>query len=99
MDAWRGITDAVFEKHGIPCFSSARTDILLKPAARLIISALDTVGGGWKTNDVITPVSYTHLAILIPSFSFFLARYNFDITVPSGRVNAAAIFFTGMSSR
>ncbi len=54
MDAWRGITDAVFEKHGIPCFSSARTDILLKPAARLIISALETVGGGWKTNDVIT---------------------------------------------
>lgn len=24
MDAWRGITDAVFEKHGIPCFSQVQ---------------------------------------------------------------------------
>ncbi len=74
MDVWRGIIDAVFEKHGIPCFSSERTDILLKPAVRLIISALEAVGGGWKTNDMITLIK-TGMTGLTPEECDVLSGY------------------------
>ena len=73
-DVWKGITDAVFEKHGIPCFTSERTNVLLKPAVRLVISALETVGGGWKTNDIITLIK-TGMTGLSPEESDILSGY------------------------
>ena len=50
---WEGIADAVFSRHGIPCFISRRSDAVKDPAVRLITSSLEAVGHGWQTEDVI----------------------------------------------
>lgn len=53
---------------------SERTNVLLKPAVRLVISALETVGGGWKTNDIITLIK-TGMTGLSPEESDILSGY------------------------
>ncbi len=55
-ERYRGVLDAAMERHGIPCFFSDRTELAAKPLARLILSALRSVGGNYKTQDVITLV-------------------------------------------
>ena len=52
-DALRGILDTTLQQHDIPCFFSEPADISARPAARLILAALHTVGGGWRREDVI----------------------------------------------
>ena len=54
LDAYRGILDAAFERHGIPYFFSERTDLASKPIFRLILSALRAVSRNWRQIDIIT---------------------------------------------
>lgn len=54
LDAYRGILDAAFERHGIPYFFSERTDLSSKPIFRLIQSALRAVSRNWRQSDMIT---------------------------------------------
>jgi len=42
------ICENVFEKYGVPFFSSGRTEILDKPPAALIDAALDIAASGWE---------------------------------------------------
>lgn len=49
---WLGIADAVFARHGIPCFISQRSDVTKAPAVRLITASLEAVGRGWRTEDI-----------------------------------------------
>lgn len=55
-ERYRGVLDAALERHGIPCFFSDRTELAAKPLARLILSALRTVGNNYRMQDVITLV-------------------------------------------
>ncbi|MGM9681029.1 MAG: PD-(D/E)XK nuclease family protein [Eubacteriales bacterium] len=52
--SYEGILDQAFEKYGIPCFSSTRTRLRMKPQIRLIGAALSIVGGNWRYEDVIS---------------------------------------------
>ncbi len=54
LDAYRGILDAAFERHGVPYFFSERTDLSSKPIFRLILSALRAVSRNWRQSDIIT---------------------------------------------
>ncbi len=49
----RGILDVELSRRGIPYFFSERSDVSTRPAARLLLSALAAVGGGWAREDVI----------------------------------------------
>lgn len=51
--ALRGILDTALARHGIPYDFSERSDISARPAARLLLSALRVVGGGWQREDVM----------------------------------------------
>lgn len=73
-ELWRGIIDPVLESHGIPCFMSKRADILCKPPVRLIIAALEAVGGGWRLEDMIALIK-TGLSGLSSEESDLLERY------------------------
>ncbi len=55
-EVYRGVLDAAFERHGIPYFLSERTDLSVKPLARLVLSALRAVSRGYRMQDVITLV-------------------------------------------
>ena len=46
------ICEIVFEKHGIPFFSSGRADILNKPPAALVDAALEITASGWECKPV-----------------------------------------------
>ena len=50
----KGLTEAVFEKMGIPFFISERTDLSSTAAARLLFSALRCVVFNFRAQDVIT---------------------------------------------
>lgn len=52
--SYEGILDQAFEKYGIPCFSSTRTKLRMKPQIRLIGSALAIAQGNWRYEDVIS---------------------------------------------
>ncbi len=54
-EKYRGVLDAALERHGIPCFFSARTELSSKPLARLILSALRAING-YRMQDVIALV-------------------------------------------
>lgn len=51
--AWAGILDAAFEREGIPCFLSEKTDITVRPLIKLILMALRIRLYGWREEDVI----------------------------------------------
>lgn len=53
-DNYRGIIEAAFEKCGIPCFLSKRTEIKTKAEVRMILSALMIKIYGWQTDHVIS---------------------------------------------
>lgn len=53
-EVYRGVLDAVLERHGIPCFLSERTDLSSKPLSRLILSALCAVSRNYRASDVIS---------------------------------------------
>lgn len=50
---YTGVLDAVFEKEGIPCFLSEKTDLSAKPLLSLILSALRIIRYGYRAEDVI----------------------------------------------
>lgn len=51
--AYTGILDAVFEKEGIPCYLSAKSDLAAKPLLSLILSALRIIRYGYRPEDII----------------------------------------------
>lgn len=54
IQSYTGIIDAVFEKHGLPCYLSKRTDITLSPAVKCLLSALAIHISGWRSDDVLS---------------------------------------------
>ena len=50
----KGITDAVFERFGIPYFYSDKTDLSSTATSRLILSALRCIAYNFQTSDVLT---------------------------------------------
>lgn len=46
------VCESVMRDFGIAAYSGRRTDILQKPLMRLVTSALDTITGGWRSEDV-----------------------------------------------
>lgn len=50
--AYRDLVESVFQRYGVPVFSSMMTDILDKPVLALVTAALDTVAGGYRYDDV-----------------------------------------------
>ena len=52
-DTYKGILDTAFEKFGIPCYISSRTDITSKPEVKHILSALAVCASSWRRDDVI----------------------------------------------
>ena len=49
---YRDLVESVFQRYGVPVFSSAMTDILEKPVLTLVTAALDIVSGGYTYDDV-----------------------------------------------
>ena len=74
LDRFEGILDVIFEKYGIPCFLSRRTDIKSKPLIRFILTALTLGAANFRTADVITLVK-TGLAGITPDEAFLLENY------------------------
>lgn len=52
-EQYRGVLDAAMEKQGIPFIMDQRTDILTEPLITLMLAALDTVTGGFETDDIL----------------------------------------------
>ncbi len=53
VEKYRGILDIALEKHGIPYFLSEKTDIMTKPLAKFIFSALKIKESNWRGTNVI----------------------------------------------
>lgn len=49
-----GITDAMAEKYGVPCFISRRNEIVHNPVIRLVSGAFGIITSGWRRDDVIS---------------------------------------------
>ena len=52
-EKYRGILDISLEKYGIPYFMSEKTDIMTKPLAKFIFSALKIKDSNWRGESVI----------------------------------------------
>lgn len=52
MGDYEATIENVFERYEIPVFLNRSRDILEKPAIALVLSALDTVSGGWEYEDL-----------------------------------------------
>ena len=52
-EKYRGILDVSLEKYGIPYFMSEKTDLMAKPLAKFIFSALKIKESNWKGESVI----------------------------------------------
>lgn len=52
-DKYRGILDVALQKHGIPYFMSEKTDLLTKPLARFLFSALKIKLGNFRAKELI----------------------------------------------
>lgn len=54
VEGYSGICDAVFSRHGIPCFMSKRTDAISKPPVKYMMAALMIVSRGFRRDDVVS---------------------------------------------
>lgn len=72
--AYAGVLDAVFEKEGIPCFLSEKTDLSAKPLLSLILSALRIIRYGYRAEDVIGYLK-TGLCGVTPDETNFAEEY------------------------
>lgn len=72
--AYTGVLDAVFEKEGIPCFLSEKTDLSAKPLLSLILSALRIIRYGYRAEDVIGYLK-TGLCGVTPDETNFAEEY------------------------
>lgn len=52
-EKYRGILDASLERYGIPHFMSEKTDLMTKPLAKFIFSALAVKETNWRAQNVI----------------------------------------------
>lgn len=52
LDDYADTVESVFQRYEIPVYRSSRSDILDKSVVALLLSALDTVSGGWEYEDV-----------------------------------------------
>ena len=53
VEKYHGILDVALEKHGIPYFLSEKTDLMTKPLAKFIFSALKIKESNWRGTNVI----------------------------------------------
>lgn len=53
-DSYRGILDIALQRYNIPYFMSEKTDLMTKPLAKYIFSALKIKESGWKLQNVIS---------------------------------------------
>lgn len=52
LDDYSATIENVFERYGVPCYLSRRSDILEKPVLSLIAGVLDSVAGGYEYEDM-----------------------------------------------
>ena len=52
-EKYRGILDVALDKFGVPYFMSEKTDLMTKPLAKFIFSALKIKENNWRGTDVI----------------------------------------------
>lgn len=52
FEGYRDLVESVFQRYGIPVFTSAMTDILQKPVLAVVSAALDTVAGNYAYEDM-----------------------------------------------
>ncbi len=53
-DKYRGILDVTLEKYGVPYFMSEKTDLMTKPLAKFLFSALAVKETNWRAQSVIS---------------------------------------------
>ena len=53
VEKYRGILDVALEKYGIPYFLSEKTDLMTKPLAKFVFSALKIKESNWRGTNVI----------------------------------------------
>lgn len=54
IEKYDGILDAVFERHGIPLFTSSRSKLTATPLYKTVTAALNVIADGFNTEDVLT---------------------------------------------
>ena len=69
--SWEGVLDAALEQYGIPYFLSERVDLNAKPAARLLLTALRCVAGGWQIEDILTLCKTGLLPLTLREIDYF----------------------------
>ena len=71
---YEGIVESVFGRCGIPCFFSVRDRLQNKAAVRAILSALEILRGGFRTEDVIEYIK-TGFSGISEEDAFLLEEY------------------------
>ena len=74
MGDYEATIENVFERYEIPVFLNRSRDILEKPVIALVLSALDTVSGGWEYEDLFRYLK-TGMAGLSPDACDALENY------------------------
>ena len=57
-ESYDGVLDVIFEKYGIPLFFSKRAKLTDTAIYRTVISALDVISDGFRTESVMTYIKY-----------------------------------------
>ena len=52
METYGPLIEEIFPRYGLPVFLSQMDDVLQKPILTLVTGALDTVAGGYRSEDV-----------------------------------------------
>lgn len=80
-EAYRGILDIALQRYNIPYFISEKTDLMTKPLAKYIFSALKIKESGWKLQNVISHLK-TGLSDIEPDdidlFDDYTATWNIN---------------------
>ena len=76
VESYSGICDAVFSRHGIPCFMSKRTDAVSKPPIKYMMAALMIISRGFRRDDVISWLKTGMCGITDEEISQFISYIN-----------------------
>lgn len=81
---YQGVLDVALEQEGVAYYMDARRDILTEPLIVLALSALETVTGGWETEDVLRLLK-TGLLPFAPQTIAELENYVFQWRITGSR--------------
>lgn len=74
------IVRRAFEEYGIPVFDDSKRDILSSPVAVYIVALIETVAGGYKTNDIMR-VLKTGFAGISPEETEIIENYAYKYRI------------------